>query len=425
MLSGDPVVALSLARTGVDVQKLLPRPRGAFRKDASDSAADLKLRQTQYDEMRVWLLAMVLEERADAAVALAVSQAEFAQTAVDVRRAVAETLAVEQARMLKSRALTNKVKAAFAREEASMALRKEEARLAQVELERRIAAKQEARQKQLAELAARGTKRTEAIERINAARKEAVAKEMEATKRALEEKEARHAAALSAADATAALEDVDGKKRAEIEQKRAKQMEQYQAKVKRVKAQLEAEKVRLREAAAVQEKRQQEKEEAQRAEFARLKDEHYKRDALRRENAERIRREREFRHAEGEAKMARYLAKVRMEEDAGGGEGEGRTHPPAPHTPRSHPLSLLFPSFSHLRRWPPWRRPGRRCRAPGRRTRSASGWSGTCGGRSTATSTTRRPGPASSTRRHSSSSPPSRASRRSTSRRASSCARTT
>jgi hypothetical protein len=316
MLSRDPVVRMSLARTGVEVSKLLPRPREAFRKDAADTPADLRLRQQQYDEMRVLLLALVLEDRPAARDALAAQAADFAATAIEVKRTVQEALQIGEERMRKARIVANKIRAAFAREEAAREAMRKQAEADKEDLERRMTKREDARKATIAQLAQRAAKRAATMERINQQRKEAMQKEAEATRKAMEDKEAKRQAALAeaAAKAAAAAGEPGGANAiaAAAEEKSSKRMENYAVKVARVKAQLEEERKRLRQEAVEQEKRLEEKKLAKEQALAQGKAEHFKKDALRRDNAERIRREREFRHAESEAKMAKYLAKVSL-----------------------------------------------------------------------------------------------------------------
>jgi hypothetical protein len=363
MLSRDAIVRLAMLRTGVEVGKLLPRPKEAFRKDAADTASDLKLRQEQYDEMRVLLLALVLEDRPEAQLALAAQQAEFAATAVEVRRTVAETLEQEKERLMRSRQVTMKLKNLFQREQAHQAALKAAAEAQTAELERRLALREERRKKMLEELAQRAAKKAATIERINAARKEAAAKELEAAKKEMAAKEERRKAVLEAA-AAAATGGAESRKIAG-EAKTAQRGEAYASKVARVKAHLEEERVRLRAVAVEQEKRIAAQKAAKEAEIKKEKADHFKKDALRRDNAERIRREREYRHADSEARMAKYLAKVRSDRIGGGLEGTRRgafegqpqvTQESADHTltPSFKPvpisLSHIFPSLNADRR---------------------------------------------------------------------------
>lgn len=197
MINNDAVIQMALSRTGVEVSKLMPRPLQSFRRDAADTTHDLKMRSEQYDQLRILNLALVLDDRQAAAMALASQQAEFAHTAMEVRRAVMMTMAREEERMAKSKATTEKLKAVIVREESTMAELKRRSEIKQAELEKRLQLKEQQRQAGLKELAKKAAARAETIAKINEHRAQMAKQELENAKRSMEEKEQKRLAALA------------------------------------------------------------------------------------------------------------------------------------------------------------------------------------------------------------------------------------
>ena len=149
-LKSDPVLQMAMGRTGVDPNSLILRTPESFRRSPTDLVSDMHERHLHYESLRVIQLSMVLADREGAALALASELSAFHAAQIATQKAIAEKVAIEADRLFKAKRQAERIKGAYAKEEAYQAMLRQKANDKARELEERAA--QKAQEKELLRL---------------------------------------------------------------------------------------------------------------------------------------------------------------------------------------------------------------------------------------------------------------------------------
>lgn len=167
-LMSDPVLQMAMGRTGVDPNSLLMRTTESFRRSPTDLPSEMHDRHAHYESLRVIQLSMILADREAAALALASELSAFHAAQIATQKAIADKVAIEADRLLKAQRQAERIKGAYAKEEAYQAMLRQKANDKARELEERAAQKAHEKELMRLETLEKNKLRAERLERAAA-----------------------------------------------------------------------------------------------------------------------------------------------------------------------------------------------------------------------------------------------------------------